>query len=177
MDAGGVSGQDCRFVGDYLLETGKSNRLERGARRHVRRNVNGGAFCDRGVLAGEKLVAALRLAFDGKFARHSVCNCSRELEQACSVASLQLEFGLAQRQRAIAGIDFAAIDRQCDIAVLAGKRIAGALHAGFEHRAQSLAQLLDAQWFECRCIRPFQVRPALVDRRFPFAAFERASVI
>src|SRR5437588_5059040 len=121
MDARRVSGKYCRFVGDYLLETGKSNRLERGARRHVRRNVNGVAFCDRGVLAGEKLVAALRLAFDGKFARHSVCNRARELEQACSVASLQLEFGLAQRQRAIAGVDFGAIYRQCDIAVLSGK--------------------------------------------------------
>src|SRR6266404_3649208 len=71
----------------------------------------------------------------------------------------------------------AAIDRQCDIAVLACKRIARTLHAGFEHRAQSLAQLPDPQWFECRGICPFQVRPAVVDRRLPSAAFERASII
>src|SRR5437588_10365573 len=102
MDARRVSGTDCRFVGDYLLETGKSNRLERGARRHVRRNVNGVAFCDRGVLAGEKLVAALRLAFDGKFARHSVGNGSREVEEACAVASLQLESCFTGRLRPLA---------------------------------------------------------------------------
>src|SRR6266849_8294985 len=177
MDALGVSGKDCRFVGDYLLETGKSNRSERGACRHVRYNFDGFASYDRRVLASEKFVAALRLAFDGKFARRSACNCARELEQTCSVASLQLELRFTQRQRAIAGVDFAAIDRQCNIAVLACKRIARALHASFEHRAQSLAQFLDAQWFECRCVRLFQVRPAVSDCRFPFAAFERASII
>ena len=95
MDALVVSCKDCRFVGDYLLETGKSNRPERGARRHVRRNVYGFASCDRGVLAGEKLVAALRLAFDRKFARRSACDCPREFEQTGSVASLQLELRLA----------------------------------------------------------------------------------
>src|SRR6202043_3823234 len=177
MDAFGVAGKDCRFVGDYLLETSQSNRSERGARRHVRRKVNGLAFRDRSVLAGEKFVAALRLAFDGKFGGRSACNCSRELEQTCSIASLQLKFGLAQRQRAVAGVDFTAVDRQCNIAVLAGERIARALHAGFEDRAQFLALFLDSQWFECGCIRPFQVRAAVCDGRFPFAAFERAAVI
>src|SRR5260370_1379799 len=177
MDALVVSCKECRFVGHYLLETGKSKRWERGARRHVRRNVNGFASCDRGVLAGQKFIAALRLAFDGKFAGCRACDRSRELEQTCSVASLQLELCLAQRQRAVAGIDFAAIDRQCDVAVLACKRIARALHASFEHRAQLLAQFLDSQWFECRCICAFQVRPAFVDSRFPFAAFDQASII
>src|SRR5712671_3308253 len=78
---------------------------------------------------------------------------------------------------AVAGIDFAPIDRQCDIAVLAFKRIARALHTSFEHRAQSLAQFPDPQWFECGCIRLLQVRPAVIDRGLPFAALERAAVI
>src|SRR6266478_1356699 len=97
MDALGVSGKDCRFVGDYLLETGKSNRSERGARRDARRNVKGFASRDRGILAGEKFVAALRLAFDGKFAGGRACDCSRELEQSRSIASLQLELCFTQR--------------------------------------------------------------------------------
>jgi len=108
MDALGVSGKDCRFVGDYLLEARQIQSI--GTRTLAGMSgamSTASAPCDRGVLAGQKFIAPLRLAFDGKFAECRACDRSRELEQTCSVAPLQLELCLAQRQRPVAGIDFA----------------------------------------------------------------------
>ena len=140
MDAFGIASEDRRLVDDDLRQTARRNRLERGCSGHVRRNPDLSASCGGVLVAGEKLIAALSLAFDGKFGGGRARERPRHFEQPRPVASLELKLRLAKRQRAVAGVDFAAIDGQCDVAVLASERIGCTLDPGFEHGAQLLAQ-------------------------------------
>src|SRR5256885_19986 len=168
-----IAVQERRLVVDNLLQAGAADRPQALAR------LGASGQIDRAGLAGgvtppiDELVTAIRLAFERELSWKRTRKLARDREQRGFVATLEFKLDLAERGRALARVDLAAVDGELDCVCCVGERIDGALDPGFEHRLEPPADLLAGERLDAGVGDMAQAGLSGCNLVFPFVAFER----
>jgi hypothetical protein len=153
MHALGVLAQArAGLVGADLLDAGAGGGREGGPRRYVVAEAHRrGALRCRRFIGGQAVATRrLRIVFPGH--RHFAVEGERQLDQASGLAGLQLQLDLADRQPAVSGPNFAAIERYLDGRVVKLHRPNGAPELGREDRGQVCDNYVVIEEGSCRLV-------------------------